>query len=57
MLDAEYLSMTPNHAKPQEVYVPHSLWELVGTCGLQIGTDGGTHEDCSNFEFGSTVKC
>ena len=49
--------MTPNRVEPQEVYIPRSLWEPVGTCGLQTRIYGRPHKDCSDSKFGSTVKC
>ena len=39
------------------MHIPRSLWEPVGTCGLQTGIDGGTYEDCSDSKFGSTAEC
>lgn len=56
MPDVGYLSQISNCTKFEEIYILCTIWNLAGSCGLQIGVNGRPLEDNNDHQFRSNEE-
>ena len=46
-----------DHIEFEEMPILCSLWNFVGSCGVQARIDGGPCKDCGDSESGRSEEC
>eukprot|EP00253_Pinus_taeda_P013462 PITA_13462 len=52
-----FIDEIPDHTESEEVSILCPLWDLFGSCRVQVRDDGGPYHDHGSSEFGGPKKC